>query len=72
MGADLPPRDSAYSFDEVSEAVESAHIAIEVVNPPFDASVDLDIPSLIAAGVGVGNLGPRSQTGPIVTCARWR
>ncbi len=33
FGRDLPPRDVPYSIDEVSEAIASMHVAIEVVDP---------------------------------------
>lgn len=48
MGADLPPRGSDYSQDEVVAAVDSAIVGIEVADPHYDEVFSQPIPSLIA------------------------
>jgi 2-keto-4-pentenoate hydratase len=48
MGADLPPRDTAYSENEVLAAVDSAIIGIEIADPHFEDVFSQPIPSLIA------------------------
>lgn len=48
MGADLPPRGSDYSQDEVLAAVDSAIVGIEVADPHYEEVFTQPIPSLIA------------------------
>ncbi len=48
MGADLPPRDSAYSEAEVLAAVDSAIVGIEIADPHFDDVFSQPVPNLIA------------------------
>ncbi len=48
MAADLPPRGSDYSQDEVLAAVASAIVGIEVADPHYDEVFSQPIPSLIA------------------------
>ena len=48
MGADLPPRDAAYTEEEALAAVECAIIGIEIADPHFEDVFAQPIPSLIA------------------------
>jgi 2-keto-4-pentenoate hydratase len=48
MSADLPPRGSGYSQDEVLAAVDSAIIGIEIADPHYEEVFSQPIPSLIA------------------------
>lgn len=48
MARDLPPREQAYSFDDVADAVAAMLPAIEIVNAHFTDWLDLDLPSVIA------------------------
>lgn len=48
MGADLPPRASDYSQDEVLAAVDSAIIGIEIADPRLTGVSNQPIPALIA------------------------
>jgi 2-keto-4-pentenoate hydratase len=48
MARDLPPRDQAYTNDEVSDAVAAMLPAIEVVNAHFMDWLALDLPSILA------------------------
>lgn len=48
MGADLPPREMAYSEAEVLAAVDSAIIGIEIADAHYDDVFSQPIPSLIA------------------------
>lgn len=48
MGADLPPRGSDYSREEVLAAVDSAIIGIEIADPHLDEVFSQPIPCLIA------------------------
>lgn len=63
LAADLPPRDTPYSAEEVSDAVASAHIAIEAANFPFADGPAAGMPSIIAAGFAVAYLvvGPEIE-----------
>ena len=48
IGADLPPRGSDYSQDEVLAAVDSAIVGIEIADPHYEEVFSQPIPSLIA------------------------
>jgi 2-keto-4-pentenoate hydratase len=48
MGADLPPREAAYTETEVLAAVDSAIIGIEIADPHYEEVFSQPIPSLIA------------------------
>jgi 2-keto-4-pentenoate hydratase len=48
MGADLPPRGSDYTQDEVLAAVDSAIVGIEIADPHYEEVFSQPIPSLIA------------------------
>ena len=48
MADDLPPRDEAYSSDEVLNAVEALHLAIEVPDSRYQDFVTVGAPQLIA------------------------
>ena len=48
MGADLPPRDAAYTEAEVLAAVDSAIIGIEIADAHYNDVFSQPIPSLIA------------------------
>lgn len=48
LGRDLPPRDAAYSADEVGAAVSAVAAAIEIVDDRWDDYRRVDTPTLIA------------------------
>lgn len=56
MAADLPPRGTPYSMDEVRAAVDTAHIVIEAANFPFADGPAVGMPSIIASGFAVAAL----------------
>jgi 2-keto-4-pentenoate hydratase len=54
LGKDLPPRDTAYSRQEVEDAVASVHGCIEVADSRYAKGLIVDTPSLIADNVLAG------------------
>ena len=48
MARDLPPRTDPYSQDEVMEAVDTLHLAIEVPDSRYEDFVTIGAPSLVA------------------------
>ena len=64
MGRDMPPRPQPYTVDEVLEAVETLHPAIEVPDSRFDDFTIVGAPQLIAdnACAHLFVLGPAAET----------
>jgi len=54
FGRDLPPRPNEYSREEVEDAVESLHPAIEIADSRYRESLAVGIPSLLADGALTG------------------
>ena len=57
LGADLPPREKAYSQDEVTDAVASLHPGLELAECRFihDAAFP-PLPAILADGAGCGTI----------------
>jgi 2-keto-4-pentenoate hydratase len=54
LGADLPPRDTPYTREEVEDACAAVHGCIEVADSRYTKGLIMDTPSLIADNVLAG------------------
>lgn len=61
LGRDLPPRASPYGIEDVMDAVEDLHLAIEVPDSRFEHHAGMDAPGMVAddAFAGWFILGPK-------------
>ena len=56
LGCDLPRRDTAYTIDEIREAIVNVHAAIEAPNIRFAAGRSIGMPSVVADGFAAETL----------------